>query len=358
MWPSTEVTKQLKITYPIIQAGMAGGSTTPALVAAVSNAGGLGTLGAGYMTPEEIRLAIRQIRELTDRPFAVNLFMDQPYEASTDQIAQVQHWMKPFRDELGIDVPQTPITKYAENADEQTNVVLEEGVPVFSFTFGCLSKPWAARFREAGTVLIGTATTVREAELLEENGVDMVIAQGSEAGGHRGTFTVSHEQALIGTMALVPQIVDAVRIPVIAAGGIMDGRGILAARMLGASAVSLGTAFLTAEESGIHPAYKEKLLQSKDGETVITSAFSGKPARGLKNRFIAEMAAHQHHVPDYPVQNALTRDIRQAAAKQNRTEFMSMWAGQGAPMSNRLPAEQIMQNLVSQVEKLRKDMLA
>jgi nitronate monooxygenase len=348
MWSETEVTRKLGVQYPIIQAGMAGGPASPELAAAVSKAGGLGTLGAGYWTGEQLRDAVRTVRRLTDRPFAVNLFAPEPYEVSEERISRVQERMRRYRKELGLSEPQFP-KQFAPAFEEQMEVVLEERVPVFSFTFGKLGAEWVQALKGRDVVVIGTATTVREAVTLEESGVDMVVAQAFEAGGHRGTFLSRFEDALIGGMALIPAMVDAVRIPVIAAGGIMDGRGIAAALTLGAQGVQLGTAFLTCRESGAHPLHQQAVLSATDESTILTRAFSGKPARGIRNRFIEEMADVE--VPDYPVQNALTREIRQAAGKQRRSEFLSMWAGQGTRLSREMTAEALIQVLVKETEK-------
>jgi nitronate monooxygenase len=349
LWPNTIVTERLQIDYPIIQAPMAGGVTSPELVAAVSRAGGLGTLGAAYMTAEQIRSAIREIRRLTDRPFGVNLFIPEKPEETEARDERVTRVMNEIRRDLGIS-PDPQVTRYAEPFEEQMAVVVEERAPVFSFTFGILPADWLAEVKGYGAVVIGTATTVREAVLLAESGVDMVTAQGSEAGGHRGSFLHDGPSNLVGTMALVPQMADRVQLPVIAAGGIADGRGIAAALVLGAQGVQMGTAFLTCEESTAHQRHKEAVLAMSDESTVVTRVFSGKPARGIANAFIEALAPYEQAVPPYPVQNALSRDIRQAAAKQQRSEYLSMWAGQAGALSRRTDVESLMRELVEQTE--------
>ncbi|QRG70739.1 NAD(P)H-dependent flavin oxidoreductase [Brevibacillus choshinensis] len=349
MWKDNPITARLQIKWPLIQAGMAGGTTTPELVAAVSEAGGLGTLGAGYMSAEQIRQSIRTIRELTDKPFGVNLFIPEAYDGEQPVSASVAAVMNGVREGLGI--PLDPVVaRFAEPFEEQMAVVLEEQVPVFSFTFGVLEPRWLAELKQRGVTVIGTATTVREAVALEASGVDMIAAQGTEAGGHRGSFLPDSPSNLVGTMALVPQIVDRVNIPVIAAGGIMDGRGMVAAFALGAQAVQMGTAFLTCVESGAHPAYKREVRETTDEATVITRAFSGKAARGIQNEFMTLLAPLDGELPPYPVQNALTRDIRTAAAKQDRTEFLSLWAGQAASLSRGLRAAELVAKLVEEAE--------
>jgi nitronate monooxygenase len=351
MWTNLEVSERLGLQWPIIQAGMAGGSTTPALVAAVSEAGGLGTLGAAYMNAEQIRAAIRLIREQTDKPFGVNLFIPEEFDAEQPIAESVSSVMNDVRKQLGI--PADPVvTRFTEPFEEQMAVVLEENVPVFSFTFGLLDQRWMAELKQRGITAIGTATTVREAVALEASGVDMVTAQGSEAGGHRGSFLPDSPSNMIGTMALVPQIVDRVKIPVIAAGGIMDGRGIAASFALGAQAVQIGTAFLTCIESGAHPLHKRAIREASDEVSVITRAFSGKSARGIENEFMTMLAPHDHELPSYPVQNALTRDIRMAAAKEQRSEYLSMWAGQAAALSRESGAGELVRKLVEETEQV------
>jgi nitronate monooxygenase len=333
----TRLTERLNLAYPIIQAGMAGGVTTPELVAAVSNAGGLGTLGAGYMSGEQIRSAIETIRRLTDRPFAVNLFVPESYRENEDDIQAMNRTLDTFRDELGI--PRSPaIAKVAEPFQEQLDAVIDLKVPVFSFTFGIPDSAVIQRLKQADIYTIGTATTVKEALALQEAGIDAIVAQGSEAGGHRGTFAGKAEPALIGALALVPQVADAVSVPVIAAGGIMDGRGLAACLMLGADGVQMGTAFIACPESGAHPAYKNALEAASEERTALTNLYSGRFARGLITNFMQRMASYRGNVPPYPVQNALTRDIRQAAAKANNPEYMSLWAGQGLRLVKPSPA--------------------
>ena len=201
-------------------------------------------------------------------------------------------------------------------------------------------------------ILIGTATTVDEAVELENKGVDIVIAQGSESGGHRGTFKGKFEDSLVGTMALVPQVVDHISIPVIAAGGIMDARGIVASLVLGASGVQMGSAFLTCTESGANELHKRAVLESKENDTVTTKVFSGKMARGIRNKFIDKFSSHEDEVPPYPIQNTLTRELRQAAAKNSKPEYMSLWSGQGIRMSKNISVKELMEELISETDHI------
>jgi nitronate monooxygenase len=335
--------------YPIIQAPMAGGATTPELVAAVSNAGGLGSLAGVMLSPDRLREAIRQIRRLTDQPFNVNLFVLEPVEVEPGMLEAALDRLQPIRAELGLPPAAAP-QKFSEDFGAQLEVLLEEKPPVVSFHFDIVSAQVVERLHKAGCKVIGTATNVAEALAWEQAGADYVCAQGGEAGGHRGTFIGLFEQSMTGTLALVPQVVDAVKVPVIAAGGIMDGRGIAAALLLGASAVQMGTAFLTCPESGIHPLYKQALLEAKGDPTVVTRTFSGRPARGLRNAFIERMQPYEAQVPPYPIQNALTGEIRQAAAKAGRIEYMSLWAGQAASLCRNLPAAELVEALMQETQ--------
>lgn len=350
---STGATEKLGIEHPIVQAPMAGGITTPELVASVSEAGGLGSIGAAYLSPGAMREAIRKTRHLTDRPFAVNLFVPQAFEEAPDRVERANELMRPYRDELGIERPGR-IDGYAPAFEEQVEVMLEERVPVFSFTFGAPEPELVGRLTENGTTVVGTATTVEEAIRLEADGAELIVAQGAEAGGHRGTFLGDFENAMVGTMALVPQAVDALTLPVIASGGIMDGRGLAAALSLGAEAVQMGTAFLVCEESGAHPEYKKAVLEATENGTVLTSAFSGRPARGIENRFVRGMREHEGELPPYPVHNAWTKDIRGAAQEQDRLEFMSLWAGQTARLSRPLPAAELVRDVVERAAAIRR----
>lgn len=351
-WNDTAVTKKLRIDYPIIQAGMAGGPTTPELVAAVSNAGGLGTLGAGYMTSESMRIDIEKIRKLTDRPFAVNLFVPENTEIDADKVSNSNRLLRPIREKLNLSDPLAVRKPTLEVFRKQLDVVVETQVSVCSFTFGIPDQSIIAELRGRNIRVIGTATTVNEAILNERAGMEMVVVQGSEAGGHRGTFNVPFEEGMVGAMALIPQTVDAVHIPVIAAGGIMDGRGVLAARILGAAAVQMGTAFLTCSECGINEWHKKLLRNQTEMDTVVTAAFSGKPARGIRNKFIQRFDQFAPLFPPYPIQNQLTQDIRKEASKQKNPDWLSMWAGQGLRMSKACSAAELMKRIIVGIDHL------
>ncbi len=329
---------------------MAGGPTTVDLVVAVSNAGALGSFGAAYMTPQQIRDACAATRARTDGPFSVNLFTPVPEPARFNPSATLER-LHIYHDELGIAAPSVPeLPAQADRFEAQVDAVLEGRPRAFSFTFGIPSADVIERMKSTGIVVIGTATTVDEAIQLQEAGVDAICAQGSEAGGHRGTFAVPFERALIGTVALVPQIVDAVRVPVIASGGIMDGRGIAAALALGASGVQLGTAFLTTPESGAPPAHKQAVRSAGEDATTITRAFSGRQARAIRNRVVDEFECDPDSTAPYPLQNALTRPMRNAAASGGREEYLSLWAGQAPRLARTLPAAELVRTLVRETD--------
>lgn len=347
-WPNTSITRLLNIALPIIQAPMAGGATTPELVAAVSNAGGLGSLGAGYMTPDEIRALIKKTRELTDKPFAVNLFIPEEHHTNDDQIERARIAVQASCSELNFTIPAIK-APFAPPFEAQMNILLEEKIPVFSFTFGIPSREWIDAFKKIDSKLIGTATSLNEAKLLEENGIDIIIAQGSEAGGHRGTFLKS-ENPFINLASLISSSIKHINAPIIAAGGIMNAKDIVNALSLGASAVQMGTAFLCCTESGIHPQYKKILLNLSQDETILTRAFSGKFARGIENKFITRMQLHEHDILDYPIQNALTSAMRKEAAKQNNTDFMSLWAGQSAYLCKEISAAKLIEDFDNEVK--------
>jgi nitronate monooxygenase len=341
----------LGVTYPIIQAPMAG-SNTPELVAAVSNAGGLGIYGAAYQTPEQISATVADIRALTDRPFGVNLFAGGRDAGGDGDPAQALRILARVHAELGLEPPVLS-ARGPDRFAAQLDAVLAANVPIFTFTFGIPGAAALAELKRRGVVVIGTATTVGEARALEAAGVDAVVAQGSEAGGHRGTFAALFEAAMIGTMALVPQVVDAVGVPVIASGGIMDGRGIVAAEALGASAVQLGTAFLACPETTIPPSYKRALPATEAEQTAITRAFSGRPARGIENEFMRAWRGAEDAILPFPDQNAATRPLRNAAAAADDPRFLSLWAGQGAKLARELPAAEVVRALVREADEIR-----
>jgi len=343
----TILTQRLGLTHPIVQAPMAGGGDTADLVAAVSEAGGIGFIGAAYLTPAQIAERAQAIRARTSKPFGINLFAPLPPPAPPADPSPALNRVAGYYAELGLPAPAAPALGADVFAD-QLAAGLDSGAAAFSFTFGIPSPDALAAIKARGMLLIGTATTVDEAVALERTGMDAIAAQGAEAGGHRGTFAGDFGASLVGTMALVPQIVDAVRLPVVASGGIMDGRGIAAALALGACGVQMGTAFLTCDEAGVPDVYKQALLNARENETRVTRAFSGRPARGIVNRFMAEVP--DETILPFPLQNTLTRPMRTAAAQQGRAEFLSLWAGQGVRMARRQSAADLMKRLADETD--------
>jgi nitronate monooxygenase len=319
-WYETPAAGALGVRYPLLQAPMSG-FTTPELAAAVSNAGALGSLGAAWLSPDELRAAIRAVLQLTDAPFMVNLFAWPEPDAAPDAHPAL---------------------------DEQLAVVVEEQVPVFSFTFGI---PDFGDVKSAGATIVGTATTVAEARALEAAGVDIVVAQGWEAGGHRGTFESPPAEVEVGGLALVPQVVDAVSVPVLAAGGIMDGRGIAAALALGAGGASLGTAFLTTSEAATPPAFRRLLARTPADGTRVSRVFSGREARLVRTDAVEELVDAGRPPAPYPLQLDVTRPIHRAGLQADDPSRLFALAGQGAALVREAPAADLVETLVAETER-------
>ncbi|QFF99647.1 nitronate monooxygenase [Psychrobacillus glaciei] len=352
-----EITELLGLDFPIIQAPMAGGVTTSKFVATVSNNGALGMIGAGYLSAHQLRQQIREVKQLTANNFGVNLFVPNYFELIEDEVEMMNKLLKHYHGELNIPFEKLilpTLESVFHSYMEQIQVIMEEKVPICSFTFGVPTLDVMKKLKQHNIISIGTATTVVEVVAIERLGMDAVVVQGSEAGGHRGNFISDHEESLIGLSSLIPQVVDNISIPVIAAGGIMDGRGLMAALCLGAKAVQMGTAFLTCEESGAHPVHKEAILDSKVEDTTLTRAFSGKWARGIKNKFIKEMQ-DQASIPSFPVQNVLTQSIRKSSANQNNKDYMSLWSGQNSALARNETVERLIQRVMEQANRINKN---
>lgn len=351
-WPKKALSDLLGIEHPIVQAPMAGASNA-ALAAAVSNAGALGGFGGTDSSPDELREVIRAIRQMTNKPFIINLYLDrtEPYACIAEHEAALKAALAPAHAELLAGGVPDPIDLFG-SFDSQIAVVIEERVPVLSTHFGAPDATAMRALKANGTHVIATATTVGEARQLASAGVDAIIAQGSEAGGHRGTFAAPAGEAEIGTMALVPQIVDAVSVPVIAAGGIMDGRGIAAALMLGASGVQMGTAFVPCPETAVSPAYVQRLLAAAPGDAVLTDVVSGRPARLLRNRLVNLLEQNRAHRLAFPEQHSMTRKLRKAASSSGNAEFLPLWAGQGVMLARAMPAAELVGSLVAEAQNL------
>ncbi len=322
----------LGIRHPIVLAGMAGGPTTPELVAAVSDAGGLGTFGITGMSPEAVQAAVRRARELTDAPIAINVLVapaTPPNPGSEDP----RRVLAPLRAELGLPA-EPPPPPPAATPRELVEAGLAAGARVVSVGLG---DPSVVRdlAEAAGAPLLAMASSTEDAVRAVESGADVVVAQGSEAGGHRSTFEVPEDGIvpLVGTFALVPQVVAAVGVPVIAAGAVMNGRGLAAALALGADGVQMGTRFLVAAESGAPEGYRRRVSTARDTDTVVTRAVSGRPARGIRNRLIETLEAAGPPALGYPAQAAVTGEVRAAGAKRDDPELIALWAGQAAGLS-------------------------
>jgi nitronate monooxygenase len=353
-WTKNRLSSRLRLQYPIIQ-GPLGGLSSQRLTAAVSNYGGLGSFGAHGLKPEAIRKVVREIKELTPKPFAMNLWVSMEDEGALTSTEDAFHRsLAPLAKHIESVGGAKPSYRPYEQIrfEDQVQILLDEGVSAFSFIYGIPSKQILDEFRRQGVVLIGTATTVDEAIALEQTGVDVIAASGFEAGGHRGSFLQPSEDSLTGTMALVPQVVDAVRLPVVAAGGIGDARGIVAAFALGAEGVQMGTAFLVCEESGATALHRNSLLSGQAKQTALTRGVTGRLARGIKNRLLDELNQKDIEILPYPLQRALVRDLSISAEKAGRPEFLPLWAGQSANLSRCSDVRALLDALVNEVSKI------
>jgi nitronate monooxygenase len=341
-----DATRRLGIRYPIIQGPFGGGLSTTTLAATVANLGGLGSYGAHILAPDEIGRVTDEIRALTPQPFALNLWVSDHdpggRELDAVEFARVTRIFAPYFDELGVPLPEPP-ARFHHRFDEQVEALIAAAPPVFSFVFGMPDADMLLRCKRRGIVTIGTATSIAEARLLDERGVDLIVATGFEAGGHRPSFLDRAEESLMGTFALTQLVADRVAAPVIAAGGIADARGIRAAQALGAQAVQIGTAFLACAESGASAEHRAMLFSDAAQHTVLTRAFSGRLARGVRNRWVAEMATAD--LPPFPAQNWFVSQLRSAAIKAGRTDLVSLWSGQVAPNLRHRSAVALMREL-------------
>src|SRR6202047_5144732 len=334
-WNRNRLTARLGIDYPIIQ-GPLGGLSSQRLTAAVSNYGGLGSFGAHSLAPAAITDVIGQIRSLTSQPFAMNLWVSMEDEgARTSDESDFNRSLAPLAVHLeALGAPRPPSQPYSPaRFEDQAGVLLDAKVPVFSFIFGIPPRDILEECRAKGIVTIGTATTPEEAAALEEAGVDAIVASGFEAGGHRGSFPRAAEDSLTGTLSLVPQIADLAKVPVIAAGGIADARGIVAALALGAEAVQMGTVFLACEESGARQHHRQALREKKAGHTALTKGFTGRLARGIDNRLLQELNQDGTAILPYPLQRSIVRNLAISAAAAGRSDLLPLWAGQSANLS-------------------------
>jgi nitronate monooxygenase len=337
----------LGVEIPIIQAPMAGVAFADMAIA-VSEAGGLASLACAMLTPTQMRDEIALIRNQTSRPINLNFFCHRPPRLEAGRETAWRKRLEPYYHELGLDLVASGLPTSRASFDIAACEIIEEFSPeVVSFHFGLPDQKLVDRVKSTGARIFSSATTVSEARWLEERGCDAIIAQGYEAGGHRGMFLSTEISTQLGTMALVPQVVDAVKVPVIAAGGIADARGIVAAFALGASAVQLGTAYLFCLEARISPVHREILRRSRDDETALTNVFTGRPARSIVNRLVREIGPISPDAPDFPLAAEAVTPLRQAALARGSGEFIPLWSGQAARLSVELPAGELTKYLAA-----------
>lgn len=348
MWPDRRITELFGIEHPILLAPMAGPSTAE-LGIAVSEAGGLGCYACALSTPEQIRTAMSVIRQRTNRPVNLNFFTHTPPVPDAGREARWKARLGQYYSELGVD-PNAPVPSTNRAPfDETTCRIVEEFKPeVVSFHFGLPEENLLQRVKATGAKVISSATTAREAKWLAERGCDAIIAQGAEAGGHRGMFLTDNIASQAGTFALVPQVVDAVDVPVIAAGGIADGRGIAAAFALGAAGVQVGTAYLFCPEAKVSDLHRSALRSARDDDTVLTNVFTGRPARGVINRIIREVGPISPDAPAFPLAAGALAPIRAAAEAKGSSDLTSLWSGQAASLARDMPAAELTRKLVQE----------
>ena len=351
-WTSTKVTEQLGIEYPVIQAPF-GGLPSQRQTARVSNLGGLGSLGAVTLSGSVIADVVAEIRSLTAKPFAVNLWVstsdNTAYQIKSEEL---QRALKAFsRGYSALDIgPPANVSFKSQSFSDQVRAAIDAGTPVLSFIYGVPPKEILAECRRLAITTIGTATTCEEAKVLAQAGLDMVVASGFEGGGHRGSFLRSPEESFIGGLSLIPQVVDAVDIPVIAAGGIADERGVAAALALGAGAVQIGTAFLACSDSGAGDAYRAVLLSETAADTALTIVFTGRVARAVRNQLMDKLTSALDRPLPFPLQHALTQTVAGPASMQQRWEWMTCWSGQSGKLSCAGNTEHFFQQIISKTD--------
>ena len=353
-WPTTRVSKALGIRYPIIQGPFGGGLSSVELAACVSNAGGLGSFGAHYLTSEDITTLVSDLRAATTQPFNVNLWVstrDMPEaEMTRERFDAAVGAMRPIYLEAQVDPPTFP-QRFSSDFETQAEALIAAAPPVFSVVFGIPDSAILDACRERGIRTIGTATTPDEAVALDAAGIDLIVASGFEAGGHRGAFLDSAEDSLVGTMALTRIAASEVSTPVVAAGGIADAEGVVAALTLGAEGVQIGTAFLATEESGAPPAHRALLFGAQGRTTRLTRVYSGRLARGIPNRLMDELRGTDRVQP-YPYQGYLLGPVTRAAREQGLSDLTSLWSGQIAPMLHHRHAADLFTALVKGTEEI------
>jgi nitronate monooxygenase len=354
MWYNTRVTELMGIKYPILQGPMGGGFSTPALLASVSNAGGLGSLGAYTLTPKEILEADVAIRKVTAKPYNINLWVSDVDQSlinyPQEKLEKIKLLFKPYFDELGIPLPELS-ADIPSKFESQVETLFKIRPAVFSFIFGIPSKEILAESRRLGIKTVGAATTLDEAMALEEAQVDVIVAAGFEAGGHRPSFLKPAQDSFTGLFTLTQQLKSKVKIPIIAAGGITDAKGIAAALTLGADAVQLGTAFLATDESGATPLHKKMLFSEEAKYTTLSKSLTGRTGRMIANRISKEVPFETEVLP-FPLQTKLIAPLKAAALAQGKTEMISFWSGQNAGSLKHHSAEELMQSLITETSQI------
>ncbi|MBS7254112.1 NAD(P)H-dependent flavin oxidoreductase [Flavobacterium branchiicola] len=351
MWYNTKAKELLGIQYPILQGPFGGNLSTVELTATVSNAGGLGGFGAYTLSPQEIYETDKQIKAATDKPYNINLWVsdhDIPQSGFTDeQFNKTAAAFKPYFDEVGIPLPEKP-APFSSRFENQLQVILDVRPKVFSFMFGVPSADVLEQCRKLGIVTVGAATTLDEAILLENAGVDMIIASGFEAGGHRPSFLDKAESSLTGTFVLLQLMREKIKTPIIAAGGIADGRGVAAALTLGASAAQIGTAFLACDESNALPIHREMLFSDAAKYTTLSRAYTGRLGRGITSRIAKDMIGKESSIPPFPLQTTFMSPLRKAALDQQKWDMILFWGGQISPILKHRKAKELMYALIEE----------
>ena len=351
MWYQTKASEILGIQYPILQGPFGGNLSSVELVATVSNAGGLGGYGAYTLSPQEIIEIDHQIKAATNKPYNINLWVSDTDAVdgivSDEQFKQAQALFKPYFDELGIDLPGKPVP-FKSRFENQVEVILHQRPPVFSFMFGIPSTDILEQCRRLGIVTIGAATTPDEAIALESAGVDMIIASGFEAGGHRPSFLASAESSTTGTFVLLQLIKEKIKTPVIAAGGIANGKGVTAALALDADAVQIGTAFLATDESNATAIHKQMLFSDAAKYTTLSRAFTGRLGRGVTSRIAKDLVNKENGFLPFPLQTQFMSHLRKEAIEQEKWDMILFWGGQIAPILKHRKAAELMKSILEE----------
>ncbi len=353
MWSDTKFTKLLGLDLPIVQGPFGGKVSSIELTAVVSNLGGLGSYGCQPFYANEIVEISNNIKKHTDKPFNLNLWVkdkdDHIQDFDSKAFEKVIEIFHPYFEQVGVEPPTYPLPE-SPTFDNQIEAIFEVKPAVFSFVFGIPSKDILEKCRQLNIKTIGTATTLDEAIAIENAGVDAVVATGFDAGGHRVSFLDHAEESLIGTFSLIPQVADYVNIPVIAAGGIADSRGVKAALALGADAVQIGTAFLATKQSGTSNIHREKLFSTDARYTTLTKVFTGRLSRGIKNRLTEELKEFQHHLAPYPLQGKIVGKLGAYPANtESNPELKAFWAGQAAPILKYHHANELIDSIIEQM---------